>query len=58
MWYGVHAVEALYTLMGPGCVTVTRVNTWDTDVGVGKRRDGRIGVIRGLRTGPHDYGIT
>ena len=58
MWYGDHAVEALYTIMGPGCVTVTRVNTGDTDVVVGKWRDGRIGVIRGIRKGPHDYGIT
>ena len=24
-WYGIHGVETLYTIMGPGCVSVTRV---------------------------------
>src|SRR5690242_8522850 len=58
MWYGIHAIEALYTIMGPGCETVTRVNTEDTDVVAGKWRDGRIGVMRGIRKGPSGYGIT
>jgi predicted dehydrogenase len=58
MWYGIHAIEALYTIMGPGCETVTRVNTQDTDVVVGKWRDGRIGVMRGIRKGAEGYGIT
>ena len=58
MWYGVHAIEALYAIMGTGCETVTRVNTADTDVVIGKWRDGRIGVMRGIRKGTHDYGIT
>jgi len=58
MWYGIHAIEALYTIMGPGCETVTRVNTDGTDVLVGKWRDGRVGVMRGIRKGPHEYGIT
>ena len=58
MWYGIHAIEALYTIMGPGCETVTRVNTADTDVVTGKWKDGRIGVMRGIRKGAQDYGIT
>ena len=58
MWYGIHAVEALYTIMGTGCETVTRVNTEGTDVVVGKWQDGRIGVMRGIRKGPYAYGIT
>ena len=58
MWYGVHAIEALYAIMGTGCETVTRVNTADTDVVIGKWKDGRIGVMRGIRKGAHDYGIT
>jgi predicted dehydrogenase len=57
-WYGIHAVEILYTIMGPGCETVTRVNTPDTDVVVGKWKDGRIGVMRGIRNGPYEFGIT
>ena len=58
MWYGVHAVEMLYTVMGPGCETVTRVSTEDTDVAVGKWKDGRVGVVRGIRKGPYEFGIT
>ena len=58
MWYGVHAIEALYAIMGTGCETVTRVKTADTDVVIGKWKDGRIGVMRGIRKGAHDYGIT
>jgi len=58
MWYGIHAIEALYTIMGPGSDTVTRVHTADTDVVTGKWKDGRIGVMRGIRKGPHEYGIT
>jgi hypothetical protein len=43
-WYGVHGVESLYTIMGPGCKTVRReaekkvVGTW---------ADGRVGAYVG-----------
>jgi hypothetical protein len=30
-WYGIHAVEALYTLLGPGAEEVTMVSTPDSD---------------------------
>ena len=55
-WYGIHTVEMLYTLMGPGVETVTRVHTADTDVVVGRWKDGRVGVMRGHRAGPQTYG--
>jgi len=55
-WYGIHAVEMLYALMGPGCETVTRVHTPGADVVVGRWKDGRLGVMRGNREGPNDYG--
>ncbi len=58
MWYGIHAVEMLYTIMGPGCDSVTRVSSEGTDVVVGKWKDGRLGVVRGIRQGKQDYGIT
>ncbi len=57
MWYGIHAVEMLFTLMGPGCESVTRVNTEGTDIVTGKWKDGRLGVVRGIRKGKQDYGI-
>jgi len=55
-WYGIHAVEMLYTLMGPGCESVTRTQTEGADVVVGKWKDGRIGIMRGIRDGKQDYG--
>ncbi len=55
-WYGIHAVEMLYALMGPGCETVTRVHAPGADVVVGLWKDGRIGVMRGIREGPTTYG--
>ena len=55
-WYGIHGVEALYTVMGVGCQTVSRAHTPDTDVAIGVWEDGRIGVFRGLRAGRTGYG--
>jgi Oxidoreductase family, NAD-binding Rossmann fold len=55
-WYGIHAVEMLYTLMGPGCESVTRVHTDGADVVVGRWKDGRVGTMRGIRDGKRDYG--
>lgn len=58
-WYGVHAVETLYQLMGPGCVSVSRTHTEGTDVVVGTWADGRVGVVRGVRSGKYGtYGHT
>jgi predicted dehydrogenase len=49
--YGVHAVEALFTIMGPGCETVRRVKTDGADMVVGVWKGGRIGTFRDLRGG-------
>jgi predicted dehydrogenase len=43
-FYGIHGVEALYAVMGRGCVSVTRKNEDGADVTTGKWKDGRIGV--------------
>jgi predicted dehydrogenase len=56
--YGVHGVEMLYALMGTGCQTVRCVSVESADVVVGRWADGRLGTVRGLRQGPHDYGFT
>ena len=55
-WYGIHAVEMLYALLGPGCEKVTRVKTDSGDTVVGTWKDGRIGTMRGLIRGRQDYG--
>jgi predicted dehydrogenase len=57
-YYGVHAIEVLYTILGTGCESVSRVHTEDTDVVVGTWKDGRVGEFRGFRKGPYSYGIT
>jgi hypothetical protein len=44
-WYGIHAVEMLYTLFGPGCVEVSRMKSADEDVITGRWKDGKLGTI-------------
>jgi hypothetical protein len=55
-WYGIHAVEQLYAVMGPGCETVVRVHTPRVDVVVGTWAGGRTGTVLGARSGKLDYG--
>lgn len=55
-WYGIHGVETLYTVMGPGCKSVTRAHSKGADVVTGVWADGRIGTFRGLRAGRQDFG--
>jgi predicted dehydrogenase len=55
-WYGIHGVEMLYTLMGPGCEKVTRAQAKDTEFVTGVWEDGRIGTFRGLRGKAAGYG--
>lgn len=55
-WYGIHGVETLFTIMGPGCVSVTRTHTPDVDLVTGTWEGGRIGTFRGIRKGAADYG--
>jgi len=57
-WYGIHGVEILFTLMGPGCQSVTRVSGPGTDLVVGRWQDGRLGTLRGIRSGKSGYGAT
>lgn len=56
--YGVHGVEMLYALLGPGCEEVTCAGDPGGEVVTGRWRDGRLGVMRGLRRGAVDYGLT
>ena len=57
-WYGIHGVEALFTVMGPGCTSVTRTHTAKTDVITGIWADGRVGTMQGNRNGFKGYGVT
>lgn len=48
-WYGIHPTEALFTVMGTGCESVTRTATPENDVVVGLWNGGRVGTLQGLR---------
>jgi predicted dehydrogenase len=47
-FYGIHGIEALYAVMGTGCVSVTRQIEGTADITTGKWKDGRVGVYHGL----------
>jgi predicted dehydrogenase len=57
-YYGIHGCELLFTIMGPGCKTVTRVKTPITDLAAGVWEDGRLGTFRGIREGRTGFGAT
>ncbi len=44
-FYGIHGIEMLFTVLGPGCETVT----WKDGVVTGVWKDGRIGTFRPAR---------
>ena len=51
-WYGIHPIEELYALMGPGCVEVTRVSGKGDELLIGRWKDGRTGSVHVLQPGP------
>ena len=48
-WYAIHPIEILFTLMGTGCVEVSRVSGEAADEVTCKWKDGRVGSVRTLR---------
>ncbi|HRJ72162.1 MAG TPA: Gfo/Idh/MocA family oxidoreductase [Terrimicrobiaceae bacterium] len=57
-WYGIHAVEMLFAALGAGCSEVLAVREESHDVLTGRWSDGRIGTVRGNRTGNNGFGGT
>ncbi|MBI1355414.1 MAG: oxidoreductase [Acidobacteria bacterium] len=57
-WYGIHPVELLFSVMGPGCKRVTRIYTEGADGIIGEWKDGRLGMVRTIREGKSSYGVT
>jgi hypothetical protein len=54
-WYGIHPVEILFTILGPGCEEVTRTVGKNSDSITCRWSDGRVGTVQTLR--PYgDYG--
>jgi predicted dehydrogenase len=56
--YGIHPVEVLFELMGPGCQSVTAHSGDDAEMVLGTWNDGRQGLVRGGRAGGTAYGFT
>lgn len=57
-WYGIHGVEALFTVMGTGCETVVRTFTDAVEMTTCRWEDGRVGSFFGIRSGRRGYGGT
>lgn len=55
-WYGIHAVEALYTVLGTGCEKLVRTHTKNADVVTGIWSDGRVGTMQGNRKDGKGFG--
>jgi predicted dehydrogenase len=55
--YGIHSVELLFELLGSGCETVSTTWSEEAEVVTGVWADGRIGTVRGNRTGVTSYGF-
>jgi hypothetical protein len=57
-YYGIHGSELLFTIMGPGCKTVSRVKAPAADLVAGVWEDGRVGTYRGILQGRVGFGAT
>jgi predicted dehydrogenase len=57
-YYGIHGSELLFTIMGPGCVSVSRTRADNADFVVGVWTAGRVGTLRGIRQGATGFGAT
>ena len=55
-WYGIHSIEMLYAIMGPGVRSVARIHSVNADVITAVWRDGRVGVVHLIRPG-FEFGV-
>lgn len=57
-WHSVHSFDALYAIMGSGCVSVTCTSTPIAEIVTGMWEDGRVGTYRGIKKGALKYSAT
>ncbi len=55
-WYGIHTAEILFAALGKDCLRVRSVTNEKHDIVIGEWANGRIGTIRGNRTGSYHFG--
>lgn len=58
IFYGIHAAETLFALMGRGCDKVSCASTQTADAATGAWSDGRTGVVLGTRESKSFMGFT
>lgn len=56
-FYGIHPTEALFTVMGGGCVSVTRTTTPTASVVTGLWSGGRVGTLHAIHEGAKGYKV-
>lgn len=56
-FYGIHPTEALFTVIGPGCLSVTRTTTPSASVVTGLWDGGRTGVLYAIHEGAKAYKV-
>ncbi len=55
-WYGIHCAEMLFSLLGCGIREVQSIAHPGMDFILGEWSDGRLGVVRGMRSGSDSFG--
>lgn len=56
-FYGIHPAESLFTVMGAGCVSVTRSTTPSASVITGMWEGGRVGTLHAIHEGAKAYKV-
>lgn len=56
-FYGIHPTEALFTVLGAGCVSVVCSRTTGVSVTTGTWSDGRLGTLFAIHQGAQDYKV-
>lgn len=56
-FYGIHPAEALFTVMGSGCVSVSRVTTPAASIVTGLWEGGRAGTLHAIHEGAKAYKV-
>lgn len=55
--YGIHGVEMLYALLGPGCLEVQSWRTEPSEVLMARWPSGHLSTLRGIRAGQYGFGF-
>ena len=58
VWHALHGIETMYTIMGPGCVSVRCTSTPQAESITAVWSDGRVATYRGIKQGALKYSAT